>query len=87
MALEILRLGREGEAVRRWQRYLGGQGLLTSGADGVFGPLVPCSVIRAARRWKGSVRELVPIANEHGFYRGGHFSRRDGMHVELAQLP
>jgi hypothetical protein len=29
---------------------------------------------------KGSVRELVPIANENGFYWGGHFERKDGMH-------
>lgn len=32
---------------------------------------------------EGSVRELVQIANEHGFYWGGHFSRQDGMHFEL----
>jgi predicted chitinase len=32
----------------------------------------------------GSVRELVPIANKHGFYWGGHFSRLDGMHFEVA---
>lgn len=36
---------------------------------------------------KGSVRELVPIANEYGFYWGGHFSKRpDGMHFEVARL-
>jgi hypothetical protein len=35
---------------------------------------------------KGSVRELVPIANENGFYWGGHFERKDGMHFEIAQL-
>lgn len=36
---------------------------------------------------KGSVRELVPIANEHGFYWGGHYkSRPDGMHFEIAKL-
>ncbi len=35
---------------------------------------------------KGCVRELVPIANKHGFYWGGHFSRRDGMHFEIARL-
>ncbi len=35
---------------------------------------------------RGSVRELVPIAHEHGFYWGGHFRRRDGMHFELARL-
>ncbi|BDD12013.1 hypothetical protein FUAX_44450 (plasmid) [Fulvitalea axinellae] len=34
----------------------------------------------------GCVRELVHIANAHGFYWGGHFSRKDGMHFELAQL-
>lgn len=34
---------------------------------------------------KGSVRELVTIANEWGFYWGGHFSSRpDGMHFEVA---
>lgn len=42
--------------------------------------------VPAARSEKGSVRELVPIANAHGFYWGGHFSRRDGMHFEVAQL-
>lgn len=36
---------------------------------------------------KGSVRELVPIANEYGFYWGGHFkSRPDGMHFEIAKI-
>ncbi len=34
---------------------------------------------------KGCVRELVTIANEIGFYWGGHFnSTRDGMHFEFA---
>jgi peptidoglycan hydrolase-like protein with peptidoglycan-binding domain len=36
---------------------------------------------------EGSVRELVPIANEHGFFWGGHYANRpDGMHFELAVL-
>lgn len=35
---------------------------------------------------KGSVRELVPIANEYGFYWGGHFTRQDGMHFEIAKI-
>lgn len=36
---------------------------------------------------KGSVRELVPIANENGFYWGGHFNGRpDGMHFEIAKI-
>lgn len=34
----------------------------------------------------GSVRELVAIANQNGFYWGGHFSRLDGMHFEVAQV-
>jgi hypothetical protein len=40
----------------------------------------------ARRGLRGSVRELVPIANELGFYWGGHFARNDGMHFEVAQL-
>jgi hypothetical protein len=36
---------------------------------------------------KGSVRELVLIANKYGFYWGGHFNKRpDGMHFEVAKL-
>lgn len=35
---------------------------------------------------KGSVRELVAIANECGFYWGGHFTRKDGMHFEIAKI-
>lgn len=35
---------------------------------------------------KGSVRELVDIANKNGFYWGGHFSRLDGMHFEVAKV-
>lgn len=36
---------------------------------------------------KGCVRELVAIANKHGFYWGGHFmTREDGMHFEVAKI-
>lgn len=35
---------------------------------------------------KGSVRELVELAHKNGFYWGGHFSRMDGMHFEVAFL-
>ncbi len=40
----------------------------------------------ALRKDRGSVRELVPIAHAHGFYWGGHFSRCDGMHFEVARV-
>jgi hypothetical protein len=42
--------------------------------------------VPAIRGDKGSVRELVPIAHDHGFFWGGHFSRRDGMHFEVTQV-
>lgn len=35
---------------------------------------------------EGSVRELVPIANDYGFYWGGHFNRLDGMHFEVGKI-
>jgi hypothetical protein len=36
---------------------------------------------------RGCVRELVNLANAHGFYWGGHFrGRPDGMHFEIARL-
>lgn len=34
----------------------------------------------------GCVFELVPIAHQFGFYWGGHFQRRDGMHFEIAKI-
>lgn len=39
--------------------------------------------VPTAQGLKGSVRELVPIANALGWYWGGNFSRPDGMHFEL----
>jgi hypothetical protein len=36
---------------------------------------------------RGDVRELVALANQHGFYWGGHFgSPEDGMHFECAKI-
>lgn len=38
---------------------------------------------------KGSTRELVAIANENGFFWGGHFKRKkaiDGMHFDIAKV-
>jgi hypothetical protein len=35
----------------------------------------------------GTVRELVPLANKHGFFWGGHYKNRlDGMHFEIARI-
>jgi len=45
-----------------------------------------CGVRPALKGRRGCVRELVSLANEHGFYWGGHYSHRpDGMHFELAE--
>ncbi|MES2678797.1 MAG: M15 family metallopeptidase [Bacteroidota bacterium] len=43
-------------------------------------------VIPALVGKEGCVRELVPIANKLGFYWGGHFTRKDGMHFEIAKI-
>lgn len=41
----------------------------------------------ASRGERGSVIDLVPLAEEHGFYWGGHFKTRpDGMHFEVAKI-
>ncbi|WP_420127059.1 M15 family metallopeptidase [Longimicrobium sp.] len=50
-------------------------------------PFNPLGVIPALVGKKGSVRELVPLANQHGFFWGGHFAGRlDGMHFEIAKI-
>ena len=49
--------------------------------------LNPLGAIPALVGQRGSVRELVDIANRHGFFWGGHFrSRLDGMHFEVASV-
>lgn len=40
----------------------------------------------AGASMKGSVYLLVPLAHKYGFYWGGHFSRKDGMHFEVAKI-
>lgn len=35
---------------------------------------------------KGCVYEIVPVAQKWGFYWGGHFTRLDGMHFEIAKI-
>ena len=46
----------------------------------------PLGTAGAPRGAKGSVRELVEIAVDHGFYWGGWFSRRDPMHFEVCEV-
>ena len=46
----------------------------------------PLGAQPALRGSKGCVFDLVPIAHRHGFYWGGHFTRRDGMHFEVAKV-
>ena len=41
--------------------------------------------VPAAVGKRGCIRELVPIANELGWFWGGHFTRRDGMHFEATR--
>ncbi|HKH59228.1 MAG TPA: M15 family metallopeptidase [Flavitalea sp.] len=43
-------------------------------------------IIPALTAQKGCVRELIQIANINGFYWGGHFTRKDGMHFEIAKI-
>jgi D-alanyl-D-alanine carboxypeptidase-like protein/putative peptidoglycan binding protein len=47
----------------------------------------PLGAVPALAGREGSVRELVDIANQHGFFWGGHFKKRpDGMHFEVAKI-
>jgi peptidoglycan hydrolase-like protein with peptidoglycan-binding domain len=56
----------------------------------------PLGAVPALVGKKGSVRKLVELANDNGFYWGGHFGfspdgstngRHDGMHFEIARTP
>ncbi len=42
--------------------------------------------VPALKDKKGSVRELVTIAAQFGFFWGGWFTRQDGMHFEIAHI-
>jgi hypothetical protein len=46
----------------------------------------PLGAIPALIGKQGSVRKLIQLAHEFGFYWGGHFKRLDGMHFEIAKI-
>ena len=46
----------------------------------------PLGAVPALVGKEGSVRKLVEIAHQHGFFWGGHFTRLDGMHFEVAKV-
>lgn len=69
------------------------RGSQTSLSNHAYGSAIDMNVewnrlarVPALKGKKGSVRELVPIANRCGIYWGGHFrGRADGMHFELTK--
>lgn len=79
-------LGFGGSWVPRYVR--GSRTVLSSHAHGTaFDINVPWNMrghVPAAKGTKGSVRELVPIAYEHGFFWGAYFKKADGMHFECS---
>ncbi len=69
-------------------RVIGGTTTLSNHAFGaafdINEPWNPWGNPPAAVGAAGSVRLLVPLANEHGFFWGGHYrGKKDGMHFEL----
>jgi Putative peptidoglycan binding domain/D-alanyl-D-alanine carboxypeptidase len=91
--MRVLRTGMKGADVRKWQLFLIGQGLPLPTADSIFGGQTFNATVAFQHQYgldaDGVVghQTLVGIANDHGFYWGGHYSKRlDGMHFEVAQL-
>lgn len=79
-----------GSYVARFVRGRAAQGLLSNHAFGSAFDINyawnKLGVVPALAGQKGSVRELVAIAHENGFYWGGHFDRLDGMHFDIAKI-
>jgi hypothetical protein len=74
----------------RVARVIGGTNTLSNHAFGVAfdinATLNPWGTPPTAVGQPGSVRLLVPLANEHGFFWGGHYNgKKDGMHFELVE--
>jgi hypothetical protein len=76
--------------VARFVRGRAAQGILSNHAFGSAFDINydwnKLGAVPALAGQKGSVRELVSIAQENGFYWGGHFERLDGMHFEVAKI-
>jgi hypothetical protein len=76
---------RRSDAVAELSNHAFGTAFDICARDNPFTPKDPTPPAAMGRR--GCVRELVPIANAHGFYWGGHYKTTpDGMHFELARL-
>jgi hypothetical protein len=79
-----------GSYVARFVRGRAAQGILSNHAFGSAFDINydwnKLGAVPALAGQKGSVRELVSIAQENGFYWGGHFERLDGMHFEVAKI-
>jgi hypothetical protein len=80
----------QGSYVARFVRGKAAQGILSNHAFGSAFDINydwnKLGAVPALVGQKGSVRELVSIAHENGFYWGGHFDRLDGMHFEVAKI-
>lgn len=80
----------QGSYVARFVRGRAAQGILSNHAFGSAFDINydwnKLGTLPALVGQKGCVRELISIANENGFYWGGHFDRLDGMHFEVAKI-
>ncbi len=79
-----------GDFVPRFVRGLANQQVLSNHAFGTAFDINekwnPLGAEPATSGERGCVYELVSVAHEFGFYWGGHFTRRDGMHFEIARV-
>jgi Putative peptidoglycan binding domain/D-alanyl-D-alanine carboxypeptidase len=97
---KALKPGSTGPFVKKWQQFLRGQGHLLE-VDGRFGPATTAASKAFQAKHGLTVDGIVGnqtlgqaallgfeivAADEFGFYWGGHFTRRDGMHFEVAKL-
>lgn len=82
-----------GPYVARYVRGRAHDGKASSLSNHAWGSAIDLNVAYNRRtRWparmgeEGCLLELVPLANQHGFFWGGHFNPLDGMHFEIAVI-